>query len=274
LDAAGTQAAAARPQPAVGTAGIAASTAEDHLSVFNLTGTAATATVSVPQPLTSLHLYPGRQVVTEWGTDVQVEIAGSAAAVLPPRFMLTAVTSAQVPAGVAVEVIDGQHVRISGPACVLRLRTPDGRQLAVRVGPGQPREVTLAGAVAYPLLDLALGRTTFPTNPLPPGMSDPAAAVDGDEHTAWTPGIDGRMVVDLGSAQALGRALVEWTDGGVSTLAVATSTDGITYVPAATIGAGDRSVPLTGMARYVALTAAGWRPGYGRLRRFSIDPAT
>ncbi|MGW3633219.1 hypothetical protein ACWD7F_24175 [Streptomyces sp. NPDC005122] len=57
--------------------------------------------------------------------------------------------------------------------------TGQGRGEMTEVRAGRTTTVTLRGAETYPLDDLALGRTVFPTDRLPPGMSDPSAAVDG-----------------------------------------------------------------------------------------------
>ncbi len=271
LDATGTQAAASRPQPTVSDATVRASTAEDHLTVFNLSAGVVSTAVSVPQSQSALLLYPGVQTVTDTGTDVEVSLGAGDAAVLPPRFTLTAVNAAQVPAGTRAEVLDGQRVRLSGPVCVLRVTTPDGRHATALVG-ATPREVSVAQALPYPIADLALGRITFPTNPLPPEMSDPAAAVDGDKHTAWTPGPSGRMVVDLGAAQSLGGAEVEWADGTRATVQIDVSADGSTYSAAGSIAAGQTSTSLTATGRYVAFTTVDWQPGWATVRRFTLVP--
>lgn len=270
-DADKTRAAASRPQPTVADETVRVSTAEDHLSVFNLSPAAVSTTVSVPQSRTALFLYPGGQTVTEAGTDVDVSLGAADAAVLPPRFTLTAVYTDQVPTGTRAEVLDGQRVRLSGPSCVLRVTTPDGRHATTPVR-ATPREVRVAQALPYPIADLALGRITFPTNPLPPGMTAPAAAVDGDQHTSWMPGPDGRMVVDLGAVQAVGGAEVEWTDGTPATVQIDVSSDGLSYAAAGAITEGQTSTPLQATGRYVAFTAVGWTPGWATVRRFTLVP--
>ncbi|WP_372346143.1 hypothetical protein [Streptomyces sp. KL116D] len=62
----------------------------------------------------------------------------------------------------------------------------------------------------FPVADLALGRTTLPAAPRPAGMADPAVLVGGDPATAWTPGCDGRMVVDLGAVRPIADVRVAW----------------------------------------------------------------
>jgi hypothetical protein len=269
LDADATRGQAARPQPS-GT-GVQVSSAEGHLTVFNLDDAAVRTTVSVPQPRTELSLYPGTQTVTATGTDLQVALDAFDAAVLPPRFTLTAIPGGEVPAGVQIEVVDGQRVRISGPKCELRLHAANGRHKTVPVR-STVREVSIDDAIAYPLADLAIGRITFPTNPLPPGMSDPATAVDGDPDTAWTPGPDGRMVVDLGATVPVGGVEVEWAGGRRGAVDIAISVDGVAYTDAGRIPAGKDTLAVAGTARYVALTATGWRPGWAALRRVTVLP--
>jgi hypothetical protein len=133
----------------------------------------------------------------------------------------------------------------------------NGARLPVMLVPGVPRDFTVPGARPYPLDDLAAGRTTFPTSPLPAGMSDPATAVDDDPLTAWRPGPSGRMVVDLGAAQRIGPISLKWTFGPVPTSTITTSVDGRVYTaPAAT-------------ARYVAVST-GWRQGQASLTSISV----
>jgi hypothetical protein len=110
----------------------------------------------------------------------------------------------------------------------------------------------------YPLADRALGRTTFPAEPRPPGMSAPAAAVDDDPATAWRPGPDGRMVVDLGAVTEVSAVELTWTRGRVPAATVETSVDGVTYATAD-----------TGPARYVAVRTR-WKAGDASLARLSV----
>jgi len=127
----------------------------------------------------------------------------------------------------------------------------DGRSLPVVLGRAE-RTVTMPLATPFPINDLALGRVTFPNSVLPPGMSDPAAAVDGEQRTAWKPGPNGRMVVDLGVTYAIGDLSLQWTAGPVPPHTVTYSVDGKTYGADTT-------------ARYVAVST-GWRPGHASLR--------
>jgi hypothetical protein len=140
---------------------------------------------------------------------------------------------------------------------------------------GQARTVTLPGTAPYPLDDLALGRVTFPTSPLPAGMSDPGAAVDGDPATSWAPGPGGRMVVDLGAVVPLGTLTARWTAGPAPAARVETSADGLTYQPAGTLtGRGPAvSLPLAGQARYVAVAVPDDVPRLPRLVSLSLTGA-
>ncbi|SCD56260.1 F5/8 type C domain-containing protein [Streptomyces sp. SolWspMP-sol7th] len=119
--------------------------------------------------------------------------------------------------------------------------------------------VRLHGATAYPVDDLALGRTVFPTSPLPAGMSAPSAAVDGDPGSSWRPGKDGRLVVDLGAALPVREIEAEWTGGDVPGLRVEGSTDGIAYRDwGRASGHGrTRALRVRETARYVAVRVDG-----------------
>ncbi|NEC20663.1 discoidin domain-containing protein, partial [Streptomyces parvus] len=140
------------------------------------------------------------------------------------------------------------------------------------VRPGRGIEVTVRGAQAYPTTDLALGRAVFPNAPLPTGMSEPSAAVDGDPDTMWRPGRDGRLVVDLGARRAVGRVEAEWSAGRVPGLSVEFSDDGINYRRAGALtGHGRvRSLRATGSPRYVALRVSGTPEGRAGLVRLSV----
>jgi hypothetical protein len=222
---------------------------EHHLSLFNLSSDAVTTTVTIPgSAAEGVRLYEGTQTVTESGTALQVELPAASAALAPPRIVLS---GRRVPAGLRAEVLDGRTVRLTGPSCRVAVTTM-GRSLDVTVRAGRTTTVTVPRATAYPLADLALGRTTFPTAPLPPGMTDPGAAVDGDPATAWSPGQDGRMVVDLGAEQHITEIRTRWRGGHVPASQAEFSLDGRTYGGAARLSA--RGVLRTdSRARYVAL---------------------
>jgi hypothetical protein len=134
--------------------------------------------------------------------------------------------------------------------------------------------VHLNGTRLTPVADLALTKTTFPTSPLPAGMSDPDLAVDGDSATAWRPGPGGRMVVDLGALHALDRATLSWQAGRVTPAVISVSDDGLTYRQVATAaGKGEESLPLGGVTgRYVAVQAPRWE-GNTALAEIAVFPA-
>jgi hypothetical protein len=250
----------------VRSAQVKAALTDDHLSLFNLSSDAVTTTVTVPRaPDEGIRLYEGTQTVTGTGTEYRAEAAAASAVLLPPRLTLS---GDRVPAGLRAEVTDGRTVRLSGPACRVTV-SAQGRSVEATVRAGRTTTVTVPRALAHPLADLALGRPTFPTAPLPPGMSDPKAAVDGDEGTAWTPGPDGRMVVDLGAERHVTEVRTQWR-GGQSPLAEAEfSRDGRTYSGAARLSA--RGVLRAGRtARYVALRVVGTAGGRAALTALSV----
>jgi hypothetical protein len=269
---AAVRAAAARPAPSAADPAVRASTAGGHLSVFNLSDAAVSTTVSVAQDTRSVTLFAGSARTTATGVDHGVTLAAAAAAVLPARLTVRSATGGRVPAGLRAEVVDAATVELSGPACRLLVAAPGGPAVRVTLSRGRTLRVALRGVTPYPLADAALGRPTFPASPLPKGMSDPAAAVDGDPGTSWDPGTGGRMVVDLGAALPLAEIRAEWTGGRLPATALAYSTDGAGYTDAgrpAVRGRGS-SLRLSATARYVALEVTGRRPHDARLVSLSV----
>ncbi|MFD3519870.1 discoidin domain-containing protein [Streptomyces sp. NPDC058653] len=268
------KAAAGRGAPDAGHHDVRASTAGGHLSLFNLSAAAVTTTVSLPQNTRSVRVYAGTQTVTADGTDYRADLPAARAEVKPARFVLRPGAGGRVPAGLRVEVVDAATLRLTGPSCRLLVTPIGGRATHVSVRRGRTEQVTVHGASAYPLADLALGRVTFPTAPLPPGMSDPAAAVDGDAHTSWSPGAAGRMVVDLGEPTAIGEIRISWTGGRVPSAEAEFSTDGLSYESAGTFRTRGRDATLTvkGTARYVALRIWGRAGNDARLVSLSVLP--
>ncbi|WP_435178905.1 discoidin domain-containing protein [Actinacidiphila sp. bgisy145] len=260
---------AAGPVPRPDADGVRAALTEDHLSVFNLTGEAVSTTVAVPAAGSGRVLFEGRQTVTADGTALEVSLGAASAALLAPRLTLQPLAGRKLPAGLIAEVVDGATVRLSGASCQVRVTGQGANAVATVRG---TVTVRLPGATAFPVDDLALGRTVFPTNPLPAGMSDPRAAVDGDPHTAWTPGPHGRMVVDLGASAAFTEVRAEWTGGRVPAGRVEVSDDGVAYRSAGTLsGSGQhRALALAATARYVALATDAPAAGAARLVSFSV----
>ncbi|MFD0065543.1 MULTISPECIES: discoidin domain-containing protein [unclassified Streptomyces] len=245
---------------------------EKHLSLFNLSGEAVTTTVDVPQSGAGRVVFQGDQTLTDSGTSYQAELLSAEALLLPPRLTVTPAPGAgRLPTGLRVQVTDGATVRLSGAACRVRVEGQHRSEVAV-VSRGRETTVRLHGATAFPLDDLALGRTVFPTSPLPAGMSDPAAAVDGDPATAWRPGPDGRMVVDLGARLPVRSVEVDWTVSGAPALGVEVSDDGVDYRSAGRVdGRGrDRELALDTSARYIAVRVDGRLPADARITRLSV----
>jgi hypothetical protein len=261
--------AAARRFPIAPT-GLRVSDADGYLSVFNLTeDRIADATVDLPS---AAHLYRGEQVVTTDGLEWTVSLAGATARVEPPRFTVDEVA----PIGTRFVVADSHHLTVTAPRyspVALTVRTA-AWSAGVRLSAGRSRtlEVPVDGPVT-PTADLARGRTTFPTSPLPRGMTSPAAAVDGDPHTAWRPGPAGRMVVDLGDCRDITLIRLTWTAGARRPVRLSSSADGLTYGQLTEIPAPGRSAAsvVDTSARYVAVAVAGWRPGDAELVEVAIE---
>ena len=239
-----------------GTTSVRATVADGFLVLVNLSGAAATGTAALPQEGGAYRLYRGEQTVTRTGTDVSYALDAAEGRIEPPRFTVRG------PAGLKAVVRDASRVDLTAPPGFLPVVvtvTPDGgRARPVVLPPRRTVPVVFGDVRPYPLTDLALGRTTFPAEPLPPGMSSPAAAVDDDPATAWRPGPDGRMVVDLGAVTAVSAVELAWTPGRRPAVSIETSIDGLTYQKAD-----------TGPARYVAVRT-GWRSGDASLTRLSV----
>jgi hypothetical protein len=224
---------------------VQASTADGFLSLFNLSNAEIIGTVR----LRGTRLYRGTQLTTADGSEYALTMPAATARIEAPWF-----TARGIPAGITAIVHDARRVTLRGGPARFTLVHRNGTALSIALGKTE-RTVTMPGAQAFPFDDLALGRVTFPHSVLPPGMSDPAAAVDGSPHTVWTPGRDGRMVVDLGAAHRV-QVSLKWTDRPPPPHTITYSMDGRTYGPTPT-------------ARYVAVST-GWRPGHASLRSISV----
>lgn len=243
------RAAAARETPSAESADVKAALTEHHLSLFNLSSDPVATTVTVPRASSrEVLLYEGTQTLTESGTVLRAELPAASAVLAPPRIVLSA---NRLPVGLRAEVVDGGTVRLSGPSCRVGV-SAQGRRVSATVRAGRTTTVTLPRATPYPLSDLALGRNTFPTSPLPPGMTDPRAAVDGDETTAWQAGQDARMVVDLGAEQHISEIRTRWRGGHAPAAHVEFSLDGRTYDGSARLSSRG-AVRVDRRTRYVAL---------------------
>ncbi len=197
-------------------------------------------------------------------------VAQRTARVESPRFLV----DGTAPEGTRFHVADSHQVTVTAPeraAVDITLRSGSWRA-AVRVSPGDARRLTASGGPVTPTTDLARGRTAFPTSPLPPGMTAPQFAVDGNPRTTWRPGSSGRMVVDLGAACAVSIVRLTWTGGRVCPIQVESSLDGMAYVPVGPSPRPDR-VAATAVrisARYLAVTVVGWRPGDAELVELAV----
>ncbi|WP_433535128.1 discoidin domain-containing protein [Micromonospora sp. CA-249363] len=265
-------AAASRTLPGGGPEALRVSDADGYLSLFNLSDEdVTTAAVTLSQGAT-LRLYHGSQVTGSGTTDYQVDLAAATARVEPPRFTATAAQPGEaIPAGTRFEVTDSHHVRVTAPAGhIVKVQLESavgGARQRVTVPAGHRKDVAFGGGTVTPTNDLARSRTTYPTSPLPAGMTDPSAAVDGDPGTAWQPGPNGRMVIDLGSPQELASVRLTWTPGRRRPITVATSTDGLGYVTVASVPKPkpETTISTGSSARYLAITIADWQPGDARL---------
>lgn len=262
---------ARRAAPTAGDGRVRAARVDGYLSLFNLSAQEVETRVAVPQQGGSREVYEGDQTVTREGIDYGARLDAASASLLAPRFTLSALSGRSLPSGLRVRVADGATLILSGAHCRLRIEA-QGRGTEATVRGGRETRVTLRGAQAFPHHDHALGRNTFPTNPLPPGMSGPGAAVDGDPDTAWHPGRDGRMVVDLGTRTGVRWVEARWRTGAAPAARVEFSTDGVRYQQAGTLDGRGRVRRLTraGSARYVAVTVQGAPHAHEGLVRLSV----
>jgi hypothetical protein len=264
--------AARRRMPVTGSPHLWVSDADGHLSLFNLsTRTVWGAVVT----LAGRRLYRGAQLIRDGATEHHVTLAARTARVEPPRF----IADDGVPPGTYVEVLDSHRVRITapaGPAVVIRLRAASGSwSTEEQISGGETRTVMMPGGPVTPADDLARGRTTFPTSPLPAGMTEPRYAVDADPGTAWRPGPAGRMVVDLGASYGVRSVRLTWSAASTRPVTVQRSVDGLAWTPVA-VPAGPATsteIPVGASARYVAVAVPGWAAGDAELIELAVDPA-
>ncbi len=241
---------AAAPRPAA--AGVTGSLAGGLLSLVNLSAADVETDVELPGSGATA-VYEGTQRLTDTGSVLHSTIGASSGIVLAARATLAPATRGASLAGLTVTVLDAATIRLTGVDALVDVVFANGERRRASVGSRRTTTVHVAGT-AYPLDDLALGRQTYPTSPLPPTMSSPAAAVDGDDGTAWEVRGDGRLVVDLGETRAIGTAVLDWGSApGFGTVEV--SDDGLTFRRVGTVGPGQRQgrVVIGTSARYVGL---------------------
>jgi F5/8 type C domain len=272
--AADTEQSAGDPAPSGVPAALRASLSGGYLSLFNLSATNISgAKLTLPMS-GDIRLYRGTQQTAAGGTVYQATVGAADARVEAPRFRL----SGPVPP-LEATVTDSQNLTLKSLATSgtadFTVRTADGSDSAsVTLAAGEQRTVHLTGTRLTPVTDLALTKTTFPTSPLPAGMSDPDLAVDGDPFTAWRPGAGGRMVVDLGARYILGSAKLSWQTGRATPSVISVSDDGLTYRQVTTTtGQGVETLQLGGVAaQYVAIQAPRWDGNTG-LSEIGLFPA-
>ncbi|MFE0593900.1 discoidin domain-containing protein [Micromonospora echinospora] len=251
-------AAAARRLPTGGPATLRVSDADGYLTLLNLSPTAVNgAVLTLPR---GDRLYRGVSVArADGGLDLTASVPAGGGAVRPARFTVTG----RAPTGARFSVADSHNVTVTAPAnAAVDVRLTAGSWSAqAQVPAGATRSFTkpVDGPVT-PTTDLARGRTTFPTSPLPAGMGEPSYAVDGNPGTSWRPGPNGRMVVDLGASRTVAAVSLAWTSGTRRAVRVETSTDGVTY----RIFSG----PLS--ARYIAVAVPGWTTGDAEIVELSV----
>ncbi|MER5948110.1 discoidin domain-containing protein [Streptomyces sp. NPDC001904] len=250
---------------------VRAALTDGHLSLFNLSADPVTTSVAVPQSGRRIAVFEGTQTVTGDGTAYEARLDAADARLLPPRFTLTLERGAALPSGLRVEVVDGARLRLSGADTRVRIEG-QGHTTTATVHARRETTVELRAAAALPHDDLALGRQVFPNSPLPEGMSDPSAAVDGDATTSWRSGRDGRLVVDLGAVRRIGTVEAQWTSGGAPAGRVQFSDDGIEYRDAGRTGGRGpvRRLSAAGEARYVAFQVEGTPSPRARLVRLTV----
>lgn len=270
-DAQGTSARAATATPVVDTAGVIASSLDGYLSVFNLTGTAAEVKVTVPHNGASVGLFEGTQVLDAQSSIVTVTVPASSATVLAPRFTLPKTSIGDNV--LTAKVRDGRSVELTANvAAEIELRNVEtGERRDVELAESVTTSVRIADASAFPIGDLALLANAFPASVLPAGMTSPARALDGDSSTAWKPGPDGRMVVDLGTPRSVGTVAMLWDGADVPGAVVSVSDDGIAFREVATVGGRGttRVVRVDGTVRYIALST-GWSAGDAALTSLRV----
>jgi hypothetical protein len=271
-----TAASARLPAPSGGPAALRASLADGYLSLFNLGGDAIVrAALRLPQQ-GAVRLYRGTQRTVAAGTVYDASLAGAGARIEPPRFTLAPTGAGGALPPLEAAVSDSRALTLTNAGgAVARVgvtSVASGERATVELRPGGSQRVEFEHGRRTPSDDVALTRTTFPTSPLPAGMTDPDLAVDGEDGTAWRPGPSGRMVIDLGEARSLDHAVLRWTAAPVPPVTAAVSDDGLHYRDVATGPPGrHQRLRFGGLtARYVALAVDGWQAGDPLLTEASI----
>jgi hypothetical protein len=255
---------AIRAEVATDKPALRASDADGYLSLFNLSDARLEGTVTVPQTDDSVAVFQGVQRITDDSTVVDVELGAASAALLPPRFTLVDSDGSRPSTGTAATVVNGTTLRIAAPASTTTELTitqaSTGTTKTVSVSAGEVANVAFDSGRPYPVLDHAVDRTTYPTSPLPAGMTDPDLATDDNSCTVWRAGSsNGRMVIDLGAQSDVENVGLLWTEGEVPAATIETSTDGLSYTSQGAAKSGRLSTTTLGAnARFVAIRLSGW----------------
>ncbi|WP_432990044.1 discoidin domain-containing protein [Dactylosporangium sp. CA-233914] len=276
-NAAATAAQSARPEPTTSNPATQAALVHGFLVVFNLSGAEATTAVTVPHDGGAVSLYAGTQRVGATSSVLDVTLRPGSAVVLAPRATAATPGKGTAPAGLTAVVNDARTIHVSSHGTVrsvLLRNLETGEVQGAGLPPtGMVKTVSYRSAHPYPVADLALGTETFPASVLPQGMTSPSLAVDGNPGTAWVPGPDGRMVVDLGRSAAIGTVRLTWNGARAPVATVSVSDDGLTFTDVGKVGACKQqgSVKVGATARYVAVTTT-WHRGEAGLSTLEVGP--
>ena len=259
-------------QPTVEAGNILASTLDGYLSLFNLSDEEATTEVTVPYSGNTVSLFSGDQRLGETSSTISVTVPAASAVVLSPRFEIP---RAQARERVAASVDDGRSLSlVSRDDARIDVRNVEtGKQQTAELVGDAESVLRFSQATPFPVRDLALSTITFPGSVLPKGMTSPALAVDGDLGTTWTPGPDGRMVVDLGARSQVGSVALAWDGVSVPDAVVSVSDDGLAFrdVGKATLTGKTSVIAIDEPARYVAVKTD-WAEGDSSLAAFKVLP--
>jgi len=263
---------AARTKATAADGDVTVSDADGYLSLFNLGAGDVTTEVTVPHSA-DIRLYQGTQTIGAHSSKVGVSIPGASSQVLPALFTISGDT-----ADLVAKVVNGRRLNLTAPAAGTIVVTPlTGQPLRVELVAGDQTVQLPESSRPYPLADVAAGKISYPSSPLPNGMSDPDFALDDNLSTVWTPGAaDGRMVVDLGAQTDLGTVRVIWNGASVPSAKLFGSADGLSFTEIGT--AADGIVSETSLAgktaRYVALQVSGWQSTNASVATLAVYPAS
>jgi F5/8 type C domain len=281
--AAQTQATAALPEPTGGTWAVRVSLTSGYLSMFNLGEPSITnVPMTIPVGTTAPTLFAGTQTTQAGGTSYSVNLAGAEPRIEPPRFTLQMAGGGSVPAGLLVMVSDSQNLSVNNTTAtsvsINLTSVATGEVKSVTVAAGATIPIAFTQGTRTPANDAAYLQPTYPTSPLPPGMTGPQNSVDRNGATAWTPGAaSGRMLVDLGRLKALSTVQLDWTVGTVRGYTLSGSYDGISYTQLATSAGGSPSQRISlpsSRVRFLSVQVSGWTAGDAGLASLIAEVST